>query len=158
MQYPTFIHRDKRGNSLVSDTLNSRVQMFGPNGSPVAVLGERGLGVGQFLRPKGIAVDGRGNIYVADSQLNVIQVFGSGGDFISVLGDENGLPLDLGSPNGLVFVEPDLIMICEKLSRRIQVRRVLDLFAAQMIVEPEPEKRPTEERRLAPLVIQPQVN
>ena len=158
MQYPTFIHRDKRANSLVSDTLNSRVQMFGPDGSPVAILGERGLGVGQFLRPKGIAVDGRGNIYVADSQLNVIQVFGSGGEFLSVLGDENGLPLDLGSPNGMVFVEPDLIMICEKLSRKIQVRRVLDLFASQTIVEPEPEKRPTEERRLAPLVIQPQVD
>ena len=85
MQYPTFIHRDKQANSLVSDTLNSRVQMFGPNGSPAAIVGERGLGVGQFLRPKGIAADGRGNIYVADSQLNVIQVFGSGGDFISVL-------------------------------------------------------------------------
>jgi len=158
MQYPTFINADRKADFLVSDSLNSRVQRFSPQGDPGEIVGERGLGVGQFLRPKGITVDGKGNIYVADSQLNVIQVFGSGGGFISLLGDERGLPLDLGSPNGLAFAEPDLLMICEKLSRRIQIRRVLNVFAGQNMIEEDPKKGPPQKRRLAPLVDQSGVN
>ena len=94
-------------------------------------------------------------IFVADSQLNVIQVFDPGGKFVSLLGDEKGLPIDLGSPNGIVFVEPDLIMICEKFARRIQVRRVLDVFMQDTVVEEDMEKGVSRERKLAPLVRDP---
>jgi hypothetical protein len=155
MQYPTFTHIDSSGRILVSDTLNSRVQVFRADGSFMNSIGEHGLGIGQFLRPKGVATDSGGRIFVADSQLNVIQVFGTDGDFISLLGDERGLPLDLGSPNGIVFVEPDLILICEKLSKRIQVRKVLDTFAVETVPEEGPEKGGFEKRILAPVVSEP---
>ena len=87
-------------------------------------MGEKGFGIGQFIRPKGVAVDGSGFLYVADSYLNVVQVFDSKGEFAALLGNEKGLPIDLGSPNGLVFVHPDTLIICEKLSRRVQIRKV----------------------------------
>jgi hypothetical protein len=86
--------------------------------------------------------------------MNVVQVFSGEGDFISLLGDEKGLPLDLGSPNGLAFIEPDLLVISEKLSRRIQIRRVLDIFLADTIQDDEPQKDILEERIYAPSVPQ----
>ncbi|MDF1535017.1 MAG: 6-bladed beta-propeller [bacterium] len=125
MHYPTFANRDPGGRLVVSDTLNSRLQMFDLNGGYLGAIGERGLGIGQFLRPKGIAISRDGHIYVADSQQNVIQVFDDEGEFVFLLTNERGLPIDLGSPNGLVFVEPDLLIVCEKLARRVQIRKIL---------------------------------
>lgn len=124
MQYPTFIAFTGGGNFFVADTMNSRVQMFDGSSDSAGVVGGKGLGIGQFIRPKGVAVDGSGFLYVADSYLNVVQVFDTEGEFVALLGNERGLPIDLGSPNGLVFVPPDTLIVCEKLSRRVQIRRV----------------------------------
>ena len=124
MQYPTFIAFTGEGNFFIADTMNSRIQMFDGSGVSAGVVGEKGLGIGQFMRPKGVAVDGSGFLYVADSYLNVVQVFDTEGELVALLGNEKGLPIDLGSPNGLVFVPPDTLIVCEKLSRRVQIRRV----------------------------------
>ena len=124
MQYPTFIAFNDEGDFYVADTMNSRVQEFGGSSSPAGVVGEKGLGIGQFIRPKGVAVDGSGFLYVADSYLNIVQVFDPKGEFVALLGNEKGLPIDLGSPNGLTFVPPDTLIVCEKLSRRVQIRKV----------------------------------
>ncbi|MDF1526758.1 MAG: hypothetical protein RRA15_12085 [bacterium] len=125
MQYPTFIAFTGEGDFYVADTMNSRVQEFVGASASAGVVGEKGLGLGQFIRPKGVAVDESGFLYVADSYLNIIQVFDAKGEFSALLGNEKGLPIDLGSPNGLVFVPPDTLIICERLSRRVQIRKVL---------------------------------
>jgi DNA-binding beta-propeller fold protein YncE len=124
MQYPTFIALTGGRDVFVTDTMNSRVQRFDGAGVSAGVVGEKGFGIGQFIRPKGVAIDGSGFLYVADSYLNVVQVFDTEGEFAALLGNEQGLPIDLGSPNGIVFVLPDTLIICEKLSRRVQIRRV----------------------------------
>jgi DNA-binding beta-propeller fold protein YncE len=125
MQYPTFVLFDSKDRLLVSDTMNSRIQVFDLDGSHLNIVGGKGPGIGQFLRPKGVTADDAGSLYVADSQHNVIQVFNSDFEFIALLGDERGFPIDLGSPNGIFFIGPDRLVISERLSRRIQVRRLL---------------------------------
>jgi DNA-binding beta-propeller fold protein YncE len=143
MYYPTFINLDSSGKFIVSDTLNSRLQMFDSNGEYIRVIGERGSGIGQFLRPKGVTTSQDGYVYVADSQQNVIQVFDSEGEFQFLLGNERGLPIDLGSPNGLVFVEPNQLIICEKLARRVQIRKILPgTMGNQGPIDVAPLKRP----------------
>ena len=139
MQYPTFVIFDNEDRLIVSDTMNSRVQVFGSDGSHLKTVGEKGLGIGQFLRPKGVAADDAGNLYVADSQHNVIQVFNSEFEFIALLADEKGLPVDLGSPNGIAFVGPDHLAISERLSRRVQVRRLLPASTAVSSGEKVPQ-------------------
>jgi DNA-binding beta-propeller fold protein YncE len=122
---PTFCARDGEGRLLVSDTMNGRVQVFDASGNFVRSFGTNGQGLGKFARPKGIAVDEEGWIYVADSWQNLIQVFDGEGRFEAVLTDESGELLDLGSPNGIA-VDGNRIYIAERLSRRLQIRELLD--------------------------------
>jgi len=136
MHYPTFVTIGTGDKIYVSDSMNSRLQVFDPKGGYQGAVGEKGLGIGQFLRPKGVATDLDGNIYVADSQQNVIQVFDSKGEFKSLFANERGLPIDLGSPNGLEFAEPDLLIVCEKLARRVQIRKILPATANETEFSP----------------------
>jgi DNA-binding beta-propeller fold protein YncE len=122
--YPTFLCLADATTVTVSDTLNSRLQEITVQGAPGKEIGKKGLGIGQLLRPKGLVRDDRGLLYVADSFLNAIQVFDRQGEFVAVLGDEKGKLLDLGLPNGLAFLGEDLLAVCEKIPRRVTVRRL----------------------------------
>jgi predicted membrane-bound mannosyltransferase/sugar lactone lactonase YvrE len=72
---PRDIAIDSKGQLLVTDTGNKRVQVFDQNGNFVAQFGSAGAGDGQFNEPVGLAVDASGNIYVADTWNKRIQVF-----------------------------------------------------------------------------------
>lgn len=51
----------------VSDTLNSRIQVFNADGRRVREFGERGLYIGNLMRPKGVALGDAGVTYVVES-------------------------------------------------------------------------------------------
>ena len=72
---PRDIKIDSKGNFLVSDTGNKRIQVFDPDGNFLAQIGKAGSGDGEFNEPVGIALDEAGNIYVADTWNKRIQVF-----------------------------------------------------------------------------------
>lgn len=55
------------GLLYVSDTLSSRIQVFDAQGRRVDGFGERGLYVGNLVRPKGVAVGAGGIVYVVES-------------------------------------------------------------------------------------------
>jgi sugar lactone lactonase YvrE len=59
----------------VSDSMNARVQAFDLDGRPQAQIGQRGLYVGNFVRPKGVAADADGNVYVVESMHDTLLVF-----------------------------------------------------------------------------------
>ncbi len=65
----------------VSDSRNSRIQVFDYDGKPLFMFGSYGQGPGQFRFPYGIALDGAGRIYVADLYNGNISVFDSTGAF-----------------------------------------------------------------------------
>jgi DNA-binding beta-propeller fold protein YncE len=71
----------------VTDTLNSRIQIFGPEGgAPLRVLGRRGLVLGDLVRPKGVSVDGEGNVYVIESYYDSLLVYSRQGEFLMPIG------------------------------------------------------------------------
>jgi DNA-binding beta-propeller fold protein YncE len=76
---------DAAGKIYVADYLNSRVETFAPNGSPLGGWGVKGTGPGQLMRPYGIDLDDAGNVYVADSN-NFVHEFTAGGTFLRVYG------------------------------------------------------------------------
>jgi len=74
------------GNLVVSDTGNSRVQIFTPSGGFVRAFGSPGSGPGQFSFQTGLAIRNDGTIFVVDSQSgrsqpSRVQVFGAAGAY-----------------------------------------------------------------------------
>ncbi|MBX3608102.1 MAG: SMP-30/gluconolactonase/LRE family protein [Piscinibacter sp.] len=82
--YPTHL-AFAQGTLYVTDTLNHRVQAFDADGR-VRRIGERGLYVGNLVRPKGVAVDGEGNVYVVESYYDSLLVFSPQGEFLMPIG------------------------------------------------------------------------
>ena len=70
---PTGIAVDAKGNVLVADTGNGRIEKFSPTGIFLAAMGIKGTAYGQLGAPNGIAVDRTGNIYVADASKHVVE-------------------------------------------------------------------------------------
>ena len=84
--YPTHL-AFMQGELYVTDTLNHRIQVFGADGQVLArKFGERGLFLGNLVRPKGVAVDGEGNVYVVESYYDSLLVFSSRGEFLLPIG------------------------------------------------------------------------
>ncbi len=87
--HPTNI--DIKGDYLyVADTSNARIQKFTLTGEYVASIGKMGVNLGEFARPKGVAVDNENRIYVVDAAFENIQIFN----------DEGKLLLFFGAPGG----------------------------------------------------------
>ena len=76
-----------RGELYVTDTMNSRIQVFNAGGELLErKFGERGLYVGNLVRPKGVAVDDEGHVYVVESYYDHLLVFSHGGQFLLPIG------------------------------------------------------------------------
>ena len=125
---PTFSFIDKKSRLFLSDTMNQKVAVFGPNMEPELEFGPDNDIMGAFIRAKGIAMDGKGDIYIADSLANTVQVFSSKGKYKYVLGDKKGNRPDFVTPNGIFIDKRDKIYLVEKLINRIQVRKLTDQF------------------------------
>ena len=71
----------------VTDTLNSRVQVFSAEGEVMQrQFGRRGLYVGNLVRPKGIGVDAEGHVYIVESYFDSLLVFSPEGEFLMPIG------------------------------------------------------------------------
>src|SRR5215470_12864491 len=71
-----------RGMVYVSDSGNSRVQVFTPQGRFVRLFGSFGSGKGQFLHASDLVVEKAGNVYVADEQALTVTKFSPAGQVI----------------------------------------------------------------------------
>lgn len=71
----------------VTDTMNNRIQVFAADGQLLKrKFGERGLVLGNLVRPKGVAVDSEGNVYVVESYYDSLLVFNPRGELLLPIG------------------------------------------------------------------------
>lgn len=82
----------------VSDTNNSRIQVFDYSGKPLFGFGEPGNGKGQFNFPYGLDSAPDGRIFVADLHNATISVFTPDGEFLDYFPP--------GTPEGKTLVKP----------------------------------------------------
>ncbi|MCK5185901.1 MAG: NHL repeat-containing protein [Deltaproteobacteria bacterium] len=125
LRHPFFITVGKDTSVFVVDVLNTRVQVWSPQGEAVSSIGDWGVDLGQLYRPKGVCVDKDNNVYVSDSYLGVIQVFNRYGHFKSVLGIEEGDVMKWKTPVGITIDDRQRLYVVEMLSNRV---RVYDIF------------------------------
>ena len=63
------------------------MQVFaGDTLQPARRFGQRGLYLGNLVRPKGVSVDAEGNVYVVESYHDSLLVFSRGGEFLLPIG------------------------------------------------------------------------
>jgi DNA-binding beta-propeller fold protein YncE len=122
--FPT--HLAFSGDRLyVTDTLNARIQVFNTEGEMIKKFGKRGLNVGNFVRPKGVAVDSESNIYVIESFYDRLLVFDSSGRTLLSLGGEGEGVGEFYLPAGVWIDNRDQIYIADMFNGRVTILQYL---------------------------------
>lgn len=115
-----------RGELFVTDSMNSRVQVFGPGSeAPARQLGTRGLYVGDLVRPKGVAVDGEGNVYVVEGYYDYLLVFGPGGEFLLPIGGTGSATGRFYLPHGVWVDSRNRVFVADMFNGRVVVLQFL---------------------------------
>lgn len=121
-RYPFQIALDAERYLYIVDVINTRVQVLNPQGLFVAYVGGWGVDVGEFFRPKGIAVAPDGKIFVSDSYTGVIQVFDADGNFSSAVGRADRSAVHrFKTPAGLWVDVRNRLYVVEMLADKVSV-------------------------------------
>lgn len=123
---PTYVQVDKNGNVYVTDTLNSRVQMFDTDGKFVRQFGQRGTAHGMFDKPKGVALDSFGNVYVADSGWSNVQIFNEKAQVLLYFSGRGTAPGLLQNPTALAIDKQNRIYVGDHLNHRVAVYQLIN--------------------------------
>jgi DNA-binding beta-propeller fold protein YncE len=134
--FPTYVTVDAQGNLYVTDTLNSRVQLFDPAGNYVKNFGERGNSWGMFDKPKGVALDGFGNVYVVDSGWSNVQIFNPKGQVLLFFGGRGPIPGMLKNPTAIAIDKQNRIYVADYLNHRVEVYQLVNTSAADSFLDP----------------------
>ena len=94
---------DEAGNLYVVDTILCAASVFDPSGEFLRQIGSPGDVVGQFARPKGIAIDPDGFAYVVDSAFENCQIFTPDGEIALAFGGAGNLPGSMSLPTQVII-------------------------------------------------------
>ena len=121
---PTFlVFRD--GELFVTDTLNARVQVLDRDGQPRRIIGSRGLYVGNFVRPKGVAVDEEGLVYTTEAYYDYLLVFEERGQFLMGIGGSGRQPGRFLLPAGVWTDGRGRLFVSDMMNARVVVLQFL---------------------------------
>ena len=102
-QNPTGVAVDGKGDVYVSDTGNSRIVEYGPEGELLRSFGTTGKGAGQLKEPQGLSIDSAGKVWVTDTGNSRVEEFSATGTFIQAIGEKGGHEQQLKTPGDLVL-------------------------------------------------------
>jgi DNA-binding beta-propeller fold protein YncE len=109
----------------VTDALNARVQGFREGSETTVKFGERGLYVGNLVRPKGVALDDEGNVYVVESMYDTLLVFDPQGRLLLSIG---GTGKDIGKfylPAGVWTDGHNRVFVADMFNGRVVIFQFL---------------------------------
>ena len=115
-------HLSCSGDRLyVTDTLNARVQVLSLSGEPQASIGQRGLFVGNLVRPKGVVTDRDGHVYVVESYYDHVLVFNTDGDLLLPIGGTGSAPGRFFLPAGAWTDDGSRLFVADMFNGRVVV-------------------------------------
>lgn len=129
LMFPTYLTVAPSGDIYVTDTVNSRVSVFGPDGEFRHKIGRRGDRFGMFDKPKGVALDSFGNIYVVDSGWSNVQIFNQRGEVLLFFGGRGAFPGLMRNPTGIAIDAQNKIYVGDYLNNRIDVYELVNTSA-----------------------------
>ncbi|RMF88734.1 MAG: hypothetical protein D6736_09650, partial [Nitrospinota bacterium] len=104
--WPTNMTVGPDGYLYVTDTGNFHVLKYTLDGKFVHSYGTVGTGLGQFARPKGIALDREGRIYIVDAAFENVQLFDPDWRLLLFFGEPGVNPENINLPT-TVFIDYD---------------------------------------------------
>jgi len=93
----------KDGKVFVSDFGDFKIKIYSIDGELQDTVGSYGRNIGQFVRPKGIAVDDSLNLYVVDAAFENVQIFNKDGKLLMFFGGTYEGPGDMWLPAKVVI-------------------------------------------------------
>jgi hypothetical protein len=134
--FPTYLILDGQGNLYVTDTLNSRIEMFDPDGKYIRSFGQRGSAWGMFDKPKGVALDSFGNLYVVDSGWSNVQIFNAKGQVLLFFGGRGPIPGMLKNPTAVAIDRTNRIYVADYLNHRVEEYRLVNTRGEDSFLNP----------------------
>ncbi len=87
----------------VSDFGSFKIKIYSKKGKLLKTVGSYGKGLGQFVRPKGVAVDRDGIMYVVDAGFENVQMFDKEGNLLMFFGGSYEKPGDMWLPAKIII-------------------------------------------------------
>jgi len=113
------------GRLFVTDTFNARVQVLTAAGEPLVQLGQRGLYVGNLVRPKGVTTDSDGNVYIVESYYDHLLIFDTSGSLLLPIGGTGSGSGQFFLPAGIWSDSTDRIFVADMFNGRVIILRYL---------------------------------
>lgn len=132
LNFPTDLDIDSKGNIVVADALNSRVQVFGPDGKFISKFGQRGDGPADFQLIKGIAVDKKtDNVYVVDGRGDRFAIFNKSGEALLAVGRtasarKSTSPGGFSLPQDISIDKNGAVYVVDSINARVQIFQIVD--------------------------------
>lgn len=124
LNHPTFIAL-KDNILYITDTMNASVVSSSLDGDFLNRFGKRGYHMGNFNRPKGVAVDSQNNLYVVESYFDFLLVYNGQGQLLLPIGGTGNDPGQFYLPSGVWVDEQDRIFIADMANGRVSVFQYL---------------------------------
>lgn len=122
--HPTFLqYQDDK--LYVVDSLNARIQILDMQDNSIQIIGRRGLYVGNFTRPKGIALDSDGNLYITESYYDHLLIFNPDGEFLMSIGGSGQKAGQFAQPTGVWIDHKDRLFVSDMLNSRVSIFQYL---------------------------------
>ena len=123
--FPTYLAL-ARGELYVADTMNARVQVVDAmTGQAKRIIGERGLSMGNLVRPKGVAVDTDGNVYVVESYYDYLLVFNRDGELLLPIGGTGAGAGQFYLPTGVWTDANNRVFVADMFNGRVAIFQFL---------------------------------
>lgn len=132
--FPAYLAVDAQGQVFVADTLNFRIQVFGPDGKFVRKYGEHGDAPGAIGKVKGLAFDSLGNLYQADADHGVVQMFNRKWQMLMFFGGREPYVEYFDLPT-CVAIDPRInrIYVCQTKFARINAYDLINTTADELL-------------------------
>ncbi|MCW2957956.1 MAG: hypothetical protein JWP18_759 [Solirubrobacterales bacterium] len=117
---PAGVAADASGLRAVVDSINGRVQLLGPDGAVVSIMGSPNPGPTLLPRPVATAFDAEGNVYVLDQRRSKIVVFSrQTGLPVRTIAAEGTGPGKLLAPSALAISAGGTVLVADTGNQRV---------------------------------------